>query len=640
MNRDRIVDDKEAKLGEQARQLAETNRALEADVARRKRTEEELRLQSAALAAAANAIVITDNKGTIKSVNRAFTALTGYTEQEAIGQNHRILKSGRHDGAFYQELWGTISSGQIWSGVMINRRKDGSLYDEEMTITPVRDTDGCISHYIAIKQDITERKRAELEIQRQASFPRSNPNPVLELSATGEINYCNEATVVMARELGRETPARMLPPDTAATVRECLATGLPKLRVETKIGRRVISWSFFPVSFNNTVHCYAGDITERKRAEEVLRESEERFANAFEHAPMGMGLASLAGRWLQVNRALCNLLGYSEAELLARTFQDITQADDLEGSLENVRKLLAGEISSYHMEKHYLHASGSPLTVFLNVSLVRDGQGQPRYFIAQIQDLTEHKRLEAQLAQSQKMEMVGKLAGSIAHEFNSIMTAIIGESELLLQDLPPGEPAYKGAAGIRQAADRAASLTRQLLAYGRKQYLQPEIMDLNLLLADMDGMLRHLAGSGVNMRVIAAAGLKPVKADAGQIGRVIVNMVMNASDAMPNGGELVLETANVTLLEESAGGGPELKPGDYVKLAITDSGTGMSEEVKQHAFEPFYSTKGVGKGTGLGLATCQGIIEQSGGRIRVESKLGEGTTFQIFLPRAEPPSLG
>jgi signal transduction histidine kinase len=251
-------------------------------------------------------------------------------------------------------------------------------------------------------------------------------------------------------------------------------------------------------------------------------------------------------------------------------------------------------------------------------------------------EVTERKQIEARLFQSQKMETVGKLAGGIAHEFNSILTAIIGQSELMLNDLPPGSPLCKNATEISNAACRAATLTRQLLAYGRKQILQPEILDLNSILAGMEGTLRHLLGGGTDMHIAAFSGLKAVKVDAGQIEQVIMNVVINAHDAMPNGGQLTLETANVSFDQESVGGYPELKPGDYVMLAITDTGAGMSEEVKARVFEPFFTTKGVGQGTGLGLSTCYGIIKQSGGHISVYSEPGRGTTFKVYLPQVEP----
>jgi CheY-like chemotaxis protein len=236
------------------------------------------------------------------------------------------------------------------------------------------------------------------------------------------------------------------------------------------------------------------------------------------------------------------------------------------------------------------------------------------------------------------METVGKLAGGIAHEFNSILTAIIGQSELLLGDLPPGSALAGNATEISKAAGRAATLTRQLLAYGRKQFLQPETLDLNRVITSMEGMLNHLMGDDVDLRIIPTPGLRAVRADTGQIEQVVMNLAINARQAMPNGGKLTLETANVSFDQESVDRNPELKPGDYVMLAITDTGTGMSAAVKARAFEPFFTTKDIGQGTGLGLSTCYGIIKQSGGHISVYSELGRGTTFKVYLPQVEAPS--
>jgi signal transduction histidine kinase/ActR/RegA family two-component response regulator len=251
-------------------------------------------------------------------------------------------------------------------------------------------------------------------------------------------------------------------------------------------------------------------------------------------------------------------------------------------------------------------------------------------------DITERKRIEVRLFQSQKMETVGKLAGGVAHEFNSILTAIIGQSELLLEDLPPEGPLGDSAREIRQAAERAASLTRQLLAYGRKQILQPVILNLNLVLSEMASTLQHLMGREVEVQIVAGAMLEQVRMDPGQMEQVIVNITMNAAEAMPNGGKLILETDNVSLDEDFVSSFPGLKVGGYVMLAITDTGSGMSEEVMARAFEPFFSTKGVGQGTGLGLATCYGILKQSGGHLNVYSELARGTTLKIYLPRVEP----
>lgn len=248
----------------------------------------------------------------------------------------------------------------------------------------------------------------------------------------------------------------------------------------------------------------------------------------------------------------------------------------------------------------------------------------------------ELKRVQEQLFHSQKMETVGKLAGGIAHEFNSIMTAIIGQSEMMLHDLPSSHPLTRNASEISKAADRAAGLTRQLLAYGRKQILNPEVLDLNKIVTGMENMLHHLMGNSTDVLLAPGPGNKWIKADAGQLEQVIMNIAMNAVDAMPNGGKLTLETSCVPLDDTYTDRVPDLHPGAYVMLAITDTGTGMSDEVKAHVFEPFFTTKGIGKGTGLGLSTCQGIVKQSNGHITVYSEAGRGATFKIYLPQVEP----
>ena len=278
---------------------------------------------------------------------------------------------------------------------------------------------------------------------------------------------------------------------------------------------------------------------------------------------------------------------------------------------------------------------GTLLERYTSPIVSKDGKNYGR--IWSFRDITERKRLEARMFQSQKMETVGKLAGGVAHEFNSILTAIIGQSELLLSDVSATDPHAARALEIRHAADRAATLTRQLLAYGRKQILMPQVLDLNDVLTDMAGTLQHLMGREVDVQINPANDLKMVKIDPGQMEQVIVNIAMNAADAMPNGGKLILETANTTLTEDYCRSIPGLKPGPYVLLAITDTGAGMTNEVKARAFEPFFSTKAVGQGVGLGLATCYGILKQSDGHINVYSEISRGTTFKIYLPQVRPP---
>lgn len=265
---------------------------------------------------------------------------------------------------------------------------------------------------------------------------------------------------------------------------------------------------------------------------------------------------------------------------------------------------------------------------------VRDAQGNIVCLQGAFQDITDRKRFETQLYQAQKMETVGRLAGGIAHEFNSLLTAILGHSELLLGKGFPDSLQVRGAAEINKAARKAATLTRQLLAYGRRQMLRPAILNLNLVLSNMEGTIQHLLGSRSDLLFVTSRNLKPVKADAGQIEQVIINIVMNAADAMPHGGKLTIETSHATVDQAAARDLPELIPGDYVTVAFTDSGAGIGEEIAGRIFEPFFTTKDVGQGTGLGLSTCYGIVRQSGGHITVASEPGRGATFTVYLPQA------
>jgi PAS domain S-box-containing protein len=370
------------------------------DITGRKRAEESLRLQSAALKAAANSIVITDRNGTIEWVNPAFTALTYYRAEDAIGKNPRELsKSGLHDQLFYRDLWNTILAGHVWHGEVTNRRKDGSLYSEEQSITSVKDARGELTHFVAI------------------------------------------------------------------------------------------------------------------------------------------------GR-----------------------------------------------------------------------------------------DLTEQKRLEAQLLQAQKMEVVGRLASGIAHDFNNLLTVINGTAELVLMDLNEDDTVRADLQAIGKAGMSAAALTRQLLAFSRKQIMKPVALNLNSLLADLKDMLQRLIGEDVALMIVPAKDVGRVMADHGQIEQVVMNLAVNARDAMANGGTLTIETRNVVLDEASAAEHPSLQPGPHVRLTVSDTGGGMDEATRLQIFDPFFTTKELGTGTGLGLSTVYGIVRQSGGDIGVSSELGMGATFTIYLP--------
>jgi two-component system, cell cycle sensor histidine kinase and response regulator CckA len=332
-----------------------------------------------------------------------------------------------------------------------------------------------------------------------------------------------------------------------------------------------------------------------------------------------------------VNAAFTSMTGYTEEEVVGKTPRILQGPKTDKAVLNRLRQNLKnGEV--FEGDTINYRKDGSEFHIEWQVAPIRNADGKITHYSAIQRDISERKGVQARLFQSQKMETVGKLAGGVAHEFNSILTAIIGQSELLLGNLSPGSTSATSALEIRRAADRASTLTRQLLAYGRKQILQPQVLDLNDVVTEMVGTLSHLMGREIDIQVTSAKNLKKVKIDPGQIEQVIVNLAMNAADAMPNGGKFMLELSNTDLTEDYCLPFPGLKPGPYVMLAVSDTGIGMTNEVKARAFEPFYSTKGVGQGVGLGLATIYGILKQSEGHINVYSEVSRGTTFKIYLP--------
>jgi PAS domain S-box-containing protein len=377
------------------------------------------------------------------------------------------------------------------------------------------------------------------------------------------------------------------------------------------------------------------DITELKHSEAALVETSALLETLLQNTTDPIYFKDLQSRFVHFSRSMLKLLNLPGPDAMkGRTDFDFFSEEHARPAFDAEQEIIRTGQPMLNLEEKETHIDGRITWALTSKMPWRDKDGNIIGTMGISKDITERKLMEDHLFQSQKLETVGRLAGGVAHEFNSILTTIIMQSELLLQELAPGGPFSTNVNEIRKAADRAATLTRQLLAYGRKQLLRPEDLDLNHIIARMDGVLRHLMGEKTSVNIVPAAGLHLVNADAGQIEQVIINMALNARDAMPDGGRLTLETANVPFDMENAGRCHESNQGSHVMLAITDTGRGMSAEVKAHVFDPFYTTKGVGQGTGLGLTTCYGIIKQSGGQISVDSEPGRGTTFKIFLPQS------
>jgi PAS domain S-box-containing protein len=368
------------------------------------------------------------------------------------------------------------------------------------------------------------------------------------------------------------------------------------------------------------------DITARRMAEAALVESERAFRSTFDDAPLGIAQVSVDGRWIRVNRHLESILGWKADELAGHSLFDIFHPDDLATGLHSAMN------ESGDREERVRRKDGQFVWVRLTISPVRSTSGEPRHLIVILEDVSERRRLEERLRESEKLEAIGRLAGGVAHDFNNLLTAIIGYAQLLADSIDHDDPKAVDVDEIIKAAERSAALTGQLLAFSRKQVLVPAILDINALVRETAVLLRRVIGEHIDLVTVLAPNLDPVSADRTQLEQIVINLAVNARDAMPSGGRLTIETANVSVASGEAAHAEVTEPGHYVMLTVSDTGIGMDADTKLRVFEPFFTTKEQGRGTGLGLATVYGIVKQSGGFIGVFSEPLEGATFRVYLP--------
>jgi len=381
-------------------------------------------------------------------------------------------------------------------------------------------------------------------------------------------------------------------------------------------------------------------LQERVRAlEAALQEKEKKLQEIYDEAPIGYHELNERGEIISMNRTELNMLGYSFGEVFGQPIWKFVVEEEMTRKITLAK--LAGDVSFHEtFERTYRRRDGSTLTVLVKDRIIKDQDGKISGIRSTVEDITERRRSEEalrkseeQLRQWQKVEAIGNLAGGVAHDFSNLLMTIKGCTEILLRNLEPEDKRREEVIEIQKAAERATSLTRQLLAFARKQVLQPQVVNLNDIVTNMTKILQRIIGEDIQLATVLEPKLWPVKVDPGQMEQVIMNLALNARDAMPRGGQLMIETANVNLNEEFTRQHVSMKPGAYVKMTVRDTGCGMDKETLNRIFEPFFTTKEKGKGTGLGLSTVYGIIKQSGGNIWAASELGQGSTFTIYLPK-------
>jgi PAS domain S-box-containing protein len=608
-------------------------------------------------------ITIIGADGRFQYSSPTVTRVLGYGQTELIGRvGFDYLHPddrARVEAAFARALGG--SAGEIREEFRF-RHRDGSWRCFESVVTNLVD-EPTVAGLVINSRDVTERRHAEETLRRERflvdTLMEHVPDFIYFKDAESRFLRINRA---FAQRVGLGDPAEavgktdfdLFSPDHAEAAwkdeQEIIRSGRPVLNLEERE-----TWPDRPSAWVSTTKMplrdadgrvvgtfgISRDITERKEAQLALQDSETRFRTAFMTVADAHYIATRdEGLILEVNDRFESVFGYRRDEALGRTSLELglyVNPDDRKRMLAELRS--QGQVRE--LEILARRKGGDIIPVQISVSELRMGD-QP-LILGVVRDLSEQKRagealrdLEEQFRQAQRLEAVGRLAGGVAHDFNNILTAISGYTELLLEDFRGNDPRRADLEEIRSAAQRAAALTRQLLAFSRKQVLQPQVLDLNEVVRALEKMLRRLIGEDVELAFRSADRLGAVRADPGQLEQVILNLAVNARDAMPHGGQLTLETANVVLDEAYAREHADTNPGPYVMLAVSDTGTGMSPEVQSHIFEPFFTTKELGKGTGLGLATVHGIVTQSGGRVQLYSEPGHGTTFKIFLPRVEP----
>ena len=610
---------------------------------------------NAVLDAVSDGISVFDAAGNLVLLNEAQARINGFATRQEMMRNLEFFArtyelswpDGRgllpvSDWPVSRALRG--ESFQEWE--LAGRRLDtGRQWLFRFSAEAVRDAEGKVTLAVVVTRDVTasgqlaqalhEAQQRHAAIFEHAPFGISLSDPVnLDLVSVNDA-FCRLFECTREQALGKSSVmSAILEGSSRQKVIEALQSAgvVRDLAVERKTltGRPrtlLINVDKLSIDGKPMLLTTIKDITLRRQAQLAVEESEARYRAIFNQAAMGVVLVETAtGRMLEPNNRFCELVGYSRDELRELDWQALTHPDDLARNEAGVTQMTQSK-APYRSEKRYLRKDGSVVWVRLTVSPVSlPGEATQATQISLVEDITEQRLVAEQLRQAQKLESIGQLAGGVAHDFNNLLTVILSCSEVLREDVAEGRtPQLDDIKEISLAGQRARDLTRQLLAFSRRQVIAPVALDLNKVVHNSQSMLRRLVGEHVEVRAHLAGDLWTLWADAGHLDQVLMNLAVNARDAMPRGGVLSFATDNLTLTNP---------PGDWVRLKAVDSGTGMTPEVMAHLFEPFFTTKGPGKGTGLGLATVYGIVTHAGGLIRVQSALGQGTTFELLFPRS------